>query len=62
MAFVVRGAGPSLDESDVKKFALENGPAYQHPRHVLFINDMPLAGSKKIDKAVLRKAAANLAR
>ncbi len=62
VAFVVRGAGPSLDESDVKKLALENGPAYQHPRHVLFINDMPLAGSKKIDKAALRKAAANLAR
>ncbi len=62
VAFVVRSAGASVDESSVKKFALENGPAYQHPRHVLFIDDMPLAGSKKIDKATLRRRAANLAR
>ena len=61
VAFVVRAAGGSVEESDVKKFALENGPAYQHPRHVLFVDDLPLAGSKKIDKAALRKGAANLA-
>ncbi len=62
VAFVVRSAGGSVEESDVKKFALENGPAYQHPRHVLFVDDLPLAGSKKIDRAALRKGAAKLVR
>ena len=62
VAFVVRSPGASVDDSDVKKFALENGPAYQHPRHVLFIDDMPLAGSNKIDKDALLRGAAYLAR
>jgi len=37
----------------VKTYALANAPAYQHPRRVLFVEEMPLAGTNKIDKRVL---------
>jgi long-chain acyl-CoA synthetase len=44
-----------LDEQAVKSYALANAPAYQHPRRVLFVEEMPLAGTNKIDKRVLAK-------
>lgn len=50
VAFVVRAADAALDEQAVKDFALANAPAYQHPRRVFFIDEMPLAGTNKIDK------------
>ena len=55
IAFVVRAAGAELDELAVKTYALANAPAYQHPRRVLFVDEMPLAGTNKIDKRVLAK-------
>jgi hypothetical protein len=30
-------------------------PAYQHPRRVFFVDEMPLAGTNKIDKRVLAR-------
>ena len=45
-----RRPAPTLDEQAVKDFALANAPAYQHPRRVFFIDEMPLAGTNKIDK------------
>ena len=53
IAFVVKSGGAALDEKAVKDYALANAPAYQHPRRVFFINEMPLAGTNKIDKRVL---------
>ncbi len=53
IAFVVRSANATLDESDVKEFALANAAAYQHPRRVIFVEEMPLAGTNKIDKRAL---------
>ena len=55
IAFVVRANGAELDEQAVKSYALANAPAYQHPRQVIFIDEMPLAGTNKIDKRVLAK-------
>jgi long-chain acyl-CoA synthetase len=55
VAFVVRTNGAALDEHAVKEFALANAPAYQHPRRVFFIDEMPLAGTNKIDKRLLEK-------
>ena len=55
IAFVVRSGDAALDEQAVKQFALANAPAYQHPRRVFFIDEMPLAGTNKIDKRVLAK-------
>jgi long-chain acyl-CoA synthetase len=53
IAFVVRAPGTQLDEQSVKTYALANAPAYQHPRQVFFVDEMPLAGTNKIDKRVL---------
>lgn len=55
IAFVVRTPGAEIDEQAVKTYALANAPAYQHPRRVLFVEEMPLAGTNKIDKRVLAK-------
>src|SRR6266850_1054334 len=53
-AFVVLRAGASATENDLKQFALANGPPYQHPRRVFLLQQLPLAGTNKIDKERLR--------
>ena len=55
VAFVVKSAGAAIDEQAVKTYALANAPPYQHPRRVFFVDEMPLAGTNKIDKRVLAK-------
>ena len=54
-AFVVLRAGQSATEDELKAFALANGPAYQHPRRVFFLDRMPLAGTNKVDRDLLRR-------
>jgi acyl-CoA synthetase (AMP-forming)/AMP-acid ligase II len=56
-AFVVLRPGHHVSEQELKTFALKHGPAYQHPRRVYFLDSMPLAGTNKIDQALLRKIA-----
>ncbi len=53
-AFVVLHAGRSASEDELKAFALANGPAYQHPQRVFFLERMPLASTNKIDRDLLR--------
>ena len=55
VAFVVRKPGHSLDEDEVKRFALANAPAYQHPRFVWFVDELPLASTNKVDRTALRR-------
>ncbi|MGV0820640.1 class I adenylate-forming enzyme family protein [Martelella sp. AMO21009] len=57
VAFVVPRAGETVDPEDVKRFALENAPAYQHPRRVLVLDELPLAGTNKIDRKRLAEQA-----
>ncbi len=61
VAFVVL-AEPTADTrgvvEEIKEWALANGPAYQHPRAVWFVDEIPLAGTAKIDKAALAAEAA----
>ena len=57
-AFVVLRPGQHASEHELKAYALEHGPAYQHPRRVFIIERMPLAGTNKIDHALLRQMAA----
>jgi acyl-CoA synthetase (AMP-forming)/AMP-acid ligase II len=59
-AFVVARAGHALTEDDVKQYALAKAPAYQHPRRVVFVDALPMAGTNKVDRAVLRKRALEL--
>ncbi len=61
-AFVVLREGAQLDEAAVKRYALDHGPAYAHPRRVFFAEALPLAGTNKIDRKSLGiKAAAKAA-
>lgn len=55
IAFVVKSPGAAVDEQAIKTYALANAPAYQHPRRVFFVDEMPLAGTNKIDKRVLAR-------
>jgi acyl-CoA synthetase (AMP-forming)/AMP-acid ligase II len=58
-AFVVLREGASATEEELKQFALANGPAYQHPRRVFFLPQLPLAGTNKIDQQELRRRVAS---
>jgi long-chain acyl-CoA synthetase len=58
VAFVVKREGSGLDESSLKAFALENAPAYQHPRSIWFVDSLPLASTNKLDRHMLRELAA----
>ena len=56
-AFVVLRPGATLTEAGVKRFALDNAPAYQHPRGVAFLPELPLATTNKVDRKALRQIA-----
>jgi long-chain acyl-CoA synthetase len=58
VAFVVPHAGATVSEDDIRQFALANAPAYQHPRRVWFLDELPLAGTNKIDRKRLAMQAA----
>jgi long-chain acyl-CoA synthetase len=57
VAFVIRKTGRTLDADAVKRFALAHAPAYQHPRHVWFVDELPLASTNKLDRAALARMA-----
>jgi long-chain acyl-CoA synthetase len=57
VAFVIPKAGQSPSEDEVKRFALANAPAYQHPRFVWFVDELPLASTNKVDRGQLRRTA-----
>src|SRR5215468_1290018 len=57
VAFVIRKSGRMPSENDVKQFALANAPAYQHPRFVFFVDELPLASTNKVDRVALHREA-----
>ena len=57
VAFVIPKAGHHPSEDEIKKFALANAAAYQHPRSVWFVDDLPLATTNKVDRVELRRMA-----
>jgi long-chain acyl-CoA synthetase len=58
VAFVIRKAGHTIDAAEIKRFALAHAPAYAHPRFVWFVDDLPLASTNKLDRASLKRMAA----
>jgi acyl-CoA synthetase (AMP-forming)/AMP-acid ligase II len=60
-AFVTRQPGANLDEAAVKEFTIASGPAYAHPRFVVFIEAIPLAATNKPDRRRLTEEAERLA-
>jgi acyl-CoA synthetase (AMP-forming)/AMP-acid ligase II len=61
VAFVVPRPGAELREQPVKDWALAHGPAYQHPRRVVVMAELPLAGTSKIDRVALKARAEEMA-
>ena len=59
IAFVVPQIGSDLTEDAVKQFALEHGPAYQHPRTVTLMDSLPLTGTNKVDRKRLLDSVLN---
>jgi acyl-CoA synthetase (AMP-forming)/AMP-acid ligase II len=57
VAFVIRKPGRALDGEALKRFALANAPAYQHPRFVWFVDELPLASTNKLDRTALARMA-----
>ncbi len=55
VAFVV--SGDEITESELKQFAIDNGPAYAHPRRVFFVEGFPLTGAGKVDRTTLEAEA-----
>jgi acyl-CoA synthetase (AMP-forming)/AMP-acid ligase II len=56
IAFVVlkeRGVSPE----ELKRFALESGPAYSHPRAFVVVDELPVATTHKLDKRPLQAQA-----
>jgi acyl-CoA synthetase (AMP-forming)/AMP-acid ligase II len=59
-AFVVRRSGACLTEDEIKRYALDNAPAYQHPRGIVFMTELPLASTNKVDRNALAAIAREL--
>ena len=60
VAFVVERAPGTTTEDEVKRFFLERGAPYAHPRRVVFLEALPLGGTGKIDRTALKQRAATL--
>ena len=60
VAWVVPARGAAPNEAEVKRFAIANGPAYEHPRRVFFLAELPLGGTNKIDRRQLAERAERL--
>ncbi|UUW91500.1 class I adenylate-forming enzyme family protein [Pimelobacter simplex] len=60
VAFLVTSAGSHLTADAVKAFVIEQAPAYLYPRRVAIVDELPLAGTNKIDKRRLHEIAEQL--
>jgi long-chain acyl-CoA synthetase len=58
VAFIVRAPGTVPTVEAIKEFALAHAPAYLHPRFVAYVEQLPLAGTNKVDRKALIAAAA----
>jgi acyl-CoA synthetase (AMP-forming)/AMP-acid ligase II len=53
VAMVVLSRSASTSEEELKKFCLDNGPAFAHPRRIVFVEALPLNGPGKIDRKIV---------
>ena len=42
-------------EEEIKRFCLENGPAYAHPRRVFAVDALPVGGTGKVDRKIAKE-------
>ena len=57
IAFVVAREPGRTTEDDVRRFFLDRGAPYAHPRKVVFLDALPLGGTGKIDRTALKARA-----
>jgi len=62
VAFVVAAPGATTSEDEIKSFALRRGPAFAHPRLVVFKDRIPVASTHKVDRRALIEEATAAAR
>ncbi len=54
VAMALLAEGGQATEADLKKYCLENGPAYAHPRRIQVVTEMPLSGVGKVDRNIVQ--------
>jgi long-chain acyl-CoA synthetase len=54
VAWVVPKPGAAPSEDELKRFFLDRGPAYAHPRRVFFVDRLPISGTNKVDRRRLQ--------
>lgn len=59
VAFVVRRPDADVTPGELKSYAIDNGPAYAHPRRVFLVKELPLTGTEKIDRRELEDMASD---
>jgi long-chain acyl-CoA synthetase len=57
VAFVVPRPGTHPSEDEIKQHVLANAPPYQHPRMVIFVPELPLGATNKVDRKALERIA-----
>lgn len=60
VAFIVTRSHATPSVEEIRKFTIANGPAYQHPRRIEFVSELPWAGTNKIDRKSLIERARQL--
>jgi long-chain acyl-CoA synthetase len=55
VAMVVKAKGREITEEELKQFCLSIGPAYAHPRRIVFVDELPLNGPGKIDRKIVQR-------
>jgi long-chain acyl-CoA synthetase len=53
-AMVIARAGATVTADDLKRYCLDKGPAYSHPRFIEVVAALPLNGAGKIDRSVVQ--------
>ena len=55
VAMVVPRPGAAIDAEGLKRFCLEKGPAFAHPRLVVLAEKLPLSGADKVDRKAISR-------
>lgn len=55
VAFVMLEDDGDATEEEIRRFALENGPSYAHPRRVFFVDELPVSGTGKVQRFKLEE-------
>lgn len=57
VAWIIPRGDQTVTASALKAWTLAHGPAYAHPRHIWITRQFPLAGTNKVDRKALQRAA-----